>query len=106
MGEFVFVYVTCSSVDEARRIAETVVEERLAACANIYSSIESIYWWRGRVEHSGEAALILKTRRILFSRLVKRIRELHSYELPCIIALPIIDGLPPFLKWIEDETKG
>ena len=84
-----FCYVTAGSRDEALSIGRTVVQERLAACANVLDGVTSIYWWQGALEQAGEAALILKTRAELVERLTGRIRELHSYECPCVVALPI-----------------
>ncbi len=105
MEEYVVVYVTASNKEEAKKIGEALVKERLAACVNIYPEIESIYWWQGKVEESGEAALILKTRRSLVPKVIERVKQLHSYTAPCIIALPIVEGYEDFLKWIESETQ-
>ena len=104
MTEYVVVYVTASDVKEARKIAEAVVGERLAACANIYPEIRSIYWWQGKVEESGESALVLKTRRELVPKVVEMVKRLHSYTVPCIVALPIAEGNREFLEWIKSET--
>jgi periplasmic divalent cation tolerance protein len=92
-----FCYVTAGSRAEALAIARTVVEERLAASANVLDGATSIYWWRGALQQAGEAVLILKTR-------TERIRELHSYECPCVAALPISAGNPQYLDWIAAET--
>lgn len=100
----VLVYVTAASEDEARKIASTAVGERLAACANILGTIRSLYWWEGAVQEGGEVALILKTQASLTERLVARIRALHSYTVPCVVALPIQAGNPDFLDWIARET--
>lgn len=99
-----FVYVTCGNEDEARRIGRTLVEERLAACANVIGGMQSIYWWQGAVREDGEAILIAKTKEGLVDRLSARVGELHSYDVPCVVALPIAGGNPDFMQWIEDET--
>ena len=99
------VYVTTGSEDEARTIGRTVVAERLAACANLLGRIESVYWWEGAVQEDAETALILKTRDALIDPLIARVKELHSYDCPCVVALPIAGGNPEFLKWIESETS-
>jgi periplasmic divalent cation tolerance protein len=99
-----FCYVTADSRDEALTIGRAVVEERLAACANVLDGLTSIYWWQGALEQAGEAVLILKTRAELVDRLTSRIRELHSYECPCVVALPIDAGNPAYLDWIARET--
>jgi len=98
------VYVTCQSEEEAREIASTVVGERIAACANILGTIGSLYWWQGSVEESEETGLILKTKDELVERLVARVKELHGYTVPCVVALPIAAGNPDYLRWIEAET--
>jgi periplasmic divalent cation tolerance protein len=100
-----FVYITCSSAEEAQNIAKTVVEQRLAACANIMAAHEAVYWWEGDVKTGQEVAVIFKTRAGLFKKLEAAIKALHSYEVPCIVALPIKKGHAPFLKWIEDEAS-
>ena len=99
-----FCYVTAGSRDEALSIGRAVVQERLAACANVLDGMTSIYWWQGALEQAGEAALILKTRAELVERLTARIKELHSYECPCVVALPIVAGNPAYLAWIAAET--
>jgi periplasmic divalent cation tolerance protein len=99
------VYVTASSKDEAIKIARIVVEERLAACANVFQPIVSIYWWEGKVQEEGETSFILKTRADLVEALTQRIKALHSYSCPCVVALPIAAGNPAFLSWIENETR-
>lgn len=101
-----FIYVTAKDADEAKSIARTVVEERLAACANMLGAVQSIYWWKGKLCEDHEVSLILKTSKDRKSELIARIRELHSYETPCIVCLPITDGNPDFLQWIESETTS
>ena len=98
------VYMTAKDEDEARIIARTVVVERLAACANVLGRIESVYRWEGKMCNEAEAALILKTSAARREELIERIRELHSYECPCVVALPVADGNPEFLRWISAET--
>jgi periplasmic divalent cation tolerance protein len=97
-------YVTAGSREEALAIGRAVVAERLAACANVLDGITSIYWWQGALEQAGEAVLILKTRAELVDRLTARIRELHSYDCPCVVALPIDAGNSGYLEWIARET--
>jgi periplasmic divalent cation tolerance protein len=101
-----FVYVTAKDNAEAKRIAKAVVEERLAACANVLGGIESIYWWDGKVCEDNETALVLKTSEAKKQELIERIKTLHSYDTPCIACLPITAGNPDFLKWIEEETPA
>ena len=100
MNEFLSVYITTASRDEAEKIARAVVEENLAACANVFPEIKSIYRWQGKIEQSNECALIVKTSSGKFDALQKRVTELHSYECPCIVAWPIVAGNPAYLKWL------
>ena len=99
-----FCYVTAGSREEALSIGRRVVQERLAACANVLDGMTSVYWWQGALQQAGEAVLILKTRAELVERLTARIRELHSYECPCVVALPIAAGNPDYLDWIAGES--
>lgn len=100
------VYVTTSGEGEAETIGRAVVEERLAACANIIPGMRSIYWWQGQIDRGDEAVLILKTRAELVARLTERVKALHSYTVPCVVALPIQAGNTAFLDWIEAETAA
>ncbi len=90
---------------EAKNIAEKIIADRLAACVNIVDKIESIYWWKGSVEHGEESLLIIKTRTERFPELVEKIKEIHSYTVPEIIALPIIMGNEDYLAWVDAETR-
>lgn len=99
------VYVTASSLEEAAKIGRTVVEKRLAACANVLGDVRSFYWWDGKVQDDGEVALVLKTTEERIDSLMAEIKALHSYTVPCIVALPIGTGNPAFLEWIGNETR-
>ena len=101
----VVVLVPTASDDEAVRIARTIVEERLAAAANIVPGIRSFYRWQGAVEDAREVLVIAKTRRERVAQLTLRIEELHSYDVPGIIALPVEGGLPAYLEWITASTE-
>jgi periplasmic divalent cation tolerance protein len=92
-------------VEEARKIARSLVEEKLVACVNIFPRIDSIYRWQGEVEEDSECALIAKTCDDNIDETIRRIKELHSYDVPDIIVLPIIGGLEEYLRYVEDETK-
>ena len=98
------IYVTVPSREEARKIAGAVVGERLAACANIHGEMTSLYWWDGAVQEDKEIALILKTQESLVERLTARVKALHSYAVPCVVALRIKAGNPDYLAWIRKET--
>lgn len=98
------VYMTAPSRDEAMSIARVVVEERLAACVNVLGDITSVYWWDGKINQEGEVALVAKTRTGQVEALIARVRAIHPYDCPCIVAMPIIEGNPAFLEWIGRET--
>ena len=100
-----FVDITFPDKETAARIAKTLVEERLAACANILPGMESIYWWNGAVEQAAECACICKTSDAAYPALEARVRELHPYDTPCVTALPLERGSEAFLRWIEEETQ-
>jgi len=102
---YLVVFVTCKDKDEAMSIAEVLVTEKLAACANVIEPAVSIYMWKGKIERSIEAFMIIKTQIDAFPELVTRIKELHSYDVPEIIALPIMGGNPAYLKWIDEVTS-
>lgn len=99
------VYMTASDKQEAERIGQALLEARLAACLNIFEDMEAMFRWEGQVKKEPEVALIAKTREGLFDQLVEKVKEVHSYYCPCILALPIADGHKEFLDWIEEETK-
>lgn len=103
MKEIVII-ITASNEDEARRIAGALLEDRLVACVNIHPKIRSLYWWEGRIQDEDEAMLIIKTKRALFGEIVKKVKEVHSYTVPEIIALPIIEGSEDYLRWIQEVT--
>ncbi len=98
------IYITASSRDEALMLARRLVEERLVACANVLDGATSLYWWEGKVQEEREAVLIAKTRAPLVEAVVARVKELHSYSCPCVVAVPIADGNPAFLAWVDGET--
>ncbi|BAY29598.1 divalent-cation tolerance protein CutA [Nostoc carneum NIES-2107] len=103
--EPIFVYVTCKDRAEALQVGKVLVEERLAACANVIDGMESIYWWKGQLEVGKEAVLILKSRNDLLEELTKKVKLEHSYEVPCVVALPIKGGNQEYLNWLLGETK-
>jgi len=101
----VVIFVTTANKKEAEKIASRLVKEKLAACVNIIENVHSLFWWQGRVDEAGEALLIVKTRKALLPKLIKRVKSLHSYEVPEIIALPIIAGNKKYLRWINESTR-
>ncbi len=106
MTDKIIVLVTCGSRKEARRIAQALVEARLAACVNVAQApVESIYRWNTKVETAREFLLIVKSSRKRFTALETEVRRLHSYDVPEIIALPIQQGSRPYLAWIRDSVR-
>lgn len=102
--DFIVVLVTAPDEDGAAKMAETLVEERFAACVNIIRDIRSIYSWEGKIEDDREVLMVIKTKKDLFEPLKKRIQEMHPYSVPEIIALPILAGSPDYLRWLGDVT--
>jgi uncharacterized protein involved in tolerance to divalent cations/8-oxo-dGTP pyrophosphatase MutT (NUDIX family) len=106
MPEFIIVYVTAGSAEEGEHLAQALVGEKLAACVNRIKSVQSTYRWQGQVEQSDEELLIIKTRKELFPALEKRVRELHSYSVPEIIAVPLVAGSAGYLRWLQDQVPA
>ncbi len=103
--EIQFVYITTDSLEEAQTIGAELVKERLAACVNIIDGMTSIFQWEGKIESAKETILIAKTEAGRFEELTRRVTELHSYDVPCIVTLPVQQGYPPFLEWINDSVQ-
>jgi len=102
--EFLSVYITAKDKIEAGEISRTLVEEKLAACVNMHP-IKSVYLWQGQIEQDAEVAMLVKTKTALADKLIRRVKELHSYEVPCIVCYRIEKGNPDYLKWIEESTE-
>lgn len=103
-GQYLVVFCTCPNAETAGRIADAVVAEGHAACVNMVSGVTSIYLWQGERQRDTEVLLIMKTRAAAYSALEARIRELHSYQTPEVIALPIAQGSAPYLAWIDANS--
>ncbi|MDL2307068.1 divalent-cation tolerance protein CutA [Desulfovibrio sp. OttesenSCG-928-C06] len=101
--EPILVYITVADRAEADKIAAALVNEKLAACANICDGVNSLFHWQGRIDSAQETLCVLKSVRGKFAALNKRVLELHSYDTPCVVALPIIDGNPDFMAWIAES---
>jgi periplasmic divalent cation tolerance protein len=106
MMEYIVVYVTAPAEEEAERIARDLVENKLAACVNIVKNMRSIYRWQGKIEDETEVLMIVKTRREHFAHLRDMVKQLHSYSVPEIIALPVVEGSEEYLAWLEEETNN
>ena len=105
MKDFIQVATTTERKEEAQRIARALVERRLAACVHVVGPIQSTYWWQGQIETAEEWRLEMKTRSALLEPLQRAIRELHSYDVPEIIAVPITGGSQDYLDWLRRETE-
>lgn len=105
MADEIVVLVTTSSKDEATAIGKTLVEERLVACVNIVPEVRSLFTWEEKTQDERETLLILKSRFSLLERLTERVKSLHSYSVPEVIALPIIGGSADYLRWLRESTK-
>jgi len=100
------IFVTCPDAKVAEAIARDLVDKRLAACGNVTPPVSSVYRWKGKVVRESEVLLLVKTRTSLVSACTKAIRAKHPYELPEIVAVPIVGGLPAYLRWVASETTG
>lgn len=105
LTDFRVVLITCGSREEAEKISKVLVEEKLAACVNILSGVKSYFWWEGKVDEADEHLLIIKTSVEKIERLIEKVKELHSYSVPEIISLPILEGNTEYLRWIEGSIK-
>jgi periplasmic divalent cation tolerance protein len=103
-GDVRVVLVTLSGADQARAMARILVDERLVACGSVVPGVTSIYRWEGKVEEDAEALLVLKTTADGLGALLRRIPELHGYDVPEILALPVTEGHPPYLAWVRDSV--
>lgn len=106
MAEFIVVLVTATSKVEAQKIAKAVLNKKLAACVNIITGLTSFFSWKGKIEKANELLLVIKTRKTLFKKLEKEILANHSYSVPEVIALPILEGSKKYLDWLRLETTG
>jgi periplasmic divalent cation tolerance protein len=104
--EYIQVSTTTEKKEDAKKIAKTLVDKRLAACIQIFGPIVSTYWWKGNVETAGEWMCFIKTERALYDRLEKAIKEIHPYETPEIVAVPIISGSKEYLGWLDSELQS
>ena len=104
MTDAIVVLITASTAEEAAKLAKSLVDDRLAACVNIVAGVRSFFFWDGATQDAGETLLICKSRMPLMDGIIGRVRELHSYTLPEIIALPVVAGSPPYLDWLRNST--
>ena len=104
--DYILIVVTVSSKEEAEKIATALLKKKLIACANIFGPVVSHFWWQGKIDKAEEYIMFMKTKRELFKQVASNVKQLHSYEVPEIIALPIIEGFKPYLEWIDNSLSG
>ena len=102
----IVVFITAKDAIEAKTISDQLLAKKLIACANIVEGVQSVFWWQGKIDQAKETLIILKSKQSLFKKIVKTVKAHHSYEVPEVIALPIIDGNPDYLRWIEESVGG
>jgi len=100
MPQLVFIYITCKNKSEAKRIGKALLQEQLAACVNIFDGMYSIYRWKGKMEMANESVLIAKTTKKLYPELSRKVKQLHSYSVPCILQIPVTAGNKKYIEWL------
>jgi periplasmic divalent cation tolerance protein len=105
LNKYILVLTTVPDERSGQKIATHIVKERLSACVTVSAASQSFYWWQGKISNEKEHILFIKTKASLFTDLEKRIKEIHPYEVPEIVALPFLKGSAKYLNWIEKETK-
>jgi len=101
----IVIFITTASDEEARSLAKLLLDQRKVACVNIIPDVDSLFWWQGKVDSAQESLLIVKTRSSLLPEIVNLVKQVHSYGVPEIIALPVIGGNEDYLNWIDNEVK-
>jgi len=104
-NDYIIVLVTTANKVEAEKIAQKLLKERLIACANIISSVTSFFFWSGKIDKAEECLMVMKSRRDLFAELAERLKGLHSYEVPEVLAIPIVEGSVAYLAWMGEVLK-
>ena len=105
-SKYIVILITSPSNEESQRIAELLLSQRQAACVNIISGVESRFWWQGKLESARESLLVIKTESSHLEEIITAVKQVHSYEVPEIIALPVIGGNADYLDWIQNEVKN
>ena len=105
MEEYIQVFVTTDKKEDAEKIARVLVEDRMAGCTQIVGPIVSTYWWKGNIETAEEWLCLIKSKKSLYQKIEKVVKEMHTYETPEIIAIPIVDGSKDYFEWLENEVK-
>ena len=103
MKKIIFVYITTKNKTEAKKIAKVLLKEKLCSCVNIFDKMSSMYWWKNKIEEANETVLIAKTTKNKFSKLSARVKQLHSYDCPCILQLDVADGNREYINWLLEN---
>lgn len=101
----IVIFITTANAEEAQRIADVLLKERKAACVNIVPRVSSTFWWQGKLDSAEESLLVVKTKASALDEIVSLVKKYHSYDVPEVIALPVIGGNPDYLEWIDKEVK-
>lgn len=101
----VLAYITTKNKSEAKKIGKILLQERLAACINIFDNMQSMYWWKGKIEEANETVLVAKTTKKLFPKVSKKVKSIHSYSVPCILQLEVKDGNKEYVKWLLENIQ-
>lgn len=99
---YIVIFITTPNKKEARRIAKVLLKARLIACVNIIGNVKSLFWWQGKINNAKEALLVIKSKRSKLAAIIKQVKSVHSYQLPEIIAIPVMGGEKKYLSWIDE----
>lgn len=102
---YIIIFITASSIEEAKKISQGLLGKKLVACVNIIDDLKSLFWWQGKIDQAKETLLVAKSKKTKFPAIIKLVKSLHSYHVPEIIALPIIGGERKYLKWVDDSIN-
>lgn len=102
---YIIIFITCPNKKEAQHIGRALIQKKLAACVNIIGKVESLFWWQAKVDKAAEVLLVVKSKKAKLGKVIKLVKSLHSYDVPEIIAMPIIGGYKPYLDWIDDSLR-
>lgn len=102
---YIVVFVTVSCLEEAEKIASKLIENKLAACVNMINGVQSVFWWEHKIDTAKEIMLVIKTKKSKLPVIIKLVKSMHSYEVPEIIALPVVGGEKKYLRWIDESLR-
>ncbi|MFH1129042.1 MAG: divalent-cation tolerance protein CutA [Candidatus Omnitrophota bacterium] len=102
---YIIIFITASSIEEAEKIAQGLLGKKLVACVNIIDNLKSLFWWQGKIDHAKEVLLVAKSKKTKFTSIIRLVKSLHSYEVPEIIAIPLVAGEKKYLRWIDESLR-